>query len=84
LRGDAALSSADSAAGLRRAHDVMSAYSGRLVDQIQTGTRQAFSNSIVEMLESALGIVIVGVVTVLFIPELPLRSGAGGATRVEI
>jgi hypothetical protein len=62
----------------------MSAASGQLVEQIQTGTRLAFSNSIVQRLDSALGIVITGVMIVLFIPALPLRSGGGGVTRVEI
>jgi hypothetical protein len=84
LRGDVALSSAQSEAALRRAHEAMSAYSGRLVEQIQSGTRLAFSNSIVQMLDSALGIVITGVLIVLFIPALPLRSGSGGVTRVEV
>jgi hypothetical protein len=36
------------------------------------------------MLGSALWIVITGVLIVLFSPELPLRSGVGAATRVEV
>jgi hypothetical protein len=36
------------------------------------------------MLGSALWIVVAGVLIVLFIPELPLRSGAGAPTRVEV
>jgi hypothetical protein len=62
----------------------MSDDSGHLVQAIQYGTKQAFSTSITQMLGNALWIVIVGVVIVLFIPELPLRSGRGAPTRVEV
>jgi hypothetical protein len=62
----------------------MSDYSALLVNRIQYGTKQAFSASITRMLGSALWIVITGVLIVLFIPELPLRSGVGAATRVEV
>jgi EmrB/QacA subfamily drug resistance transporter len=62
----------------------MSDYSAQLVNRIQYGTKQAFSASITRMLGSALWIVITGVLIVLFIPELPLRSGVGAATRVEV
>jgi hypothetical protein len=62
----------------------LQAYTGQLVAQIQSGTRQAFSAAITRMLGSALWIVIVGVLIVFFIPELPLRSGAGAPTRVEV
>jgi EmrB/QacA subfamily drug resistance transporter len=47
-------------------------------------TKMAFSAAIAQMLGSALWIVIAGVLIVVFIPELPLRSGAGGPTRVEV
>jgi EmrB/QacA subfamily drug resistance transporter len=58
--------------------------SGQLVQRIQHGTKEAFSTSITQMLGNALWIVIVGVLIVLFIPELPLRSGSGAPTRVEV
>jgi hypothetical protein len=47
-------------------------------------TKLTFSAAIVQMLGSALWIVIGGGLIVVFIPELPLRSGAGGPTRVEV
>ena len=47
-------------------------------------TKQAFSAAIVKMLGSALWIVIAGVLIVVFIPELPLRSASGGPTQVEV
>jgi EmrB/QacA subfamily drug resistance transporter len=47
-------------------------------------TKQAFSAAIVKMLGSALWIVIAGVLIVVFIPELPLRSAPGGPTHVEV
>jgi EmrB/QacA subfamily drug resistance transporter len=66
------------------ARTALSAYSSQLVVRIQNGTKQAFSASITQMLSSALWIVITGVLIVLFIPELPLRSTVGAATRVEV
>ena len=56
----------------------------QLIEQIQQGTKQAFSSAITAMLGSALWIVILGVLIVLFIPELPLRSSLGAATPVEV
>jgi EmrB/QacA subfamily drug resistance transporter len=47
-------------------------------------TKEAFSTAIVQMLGSALWIVIAGVVIVVFIPGLPLRSAAAEPTRVEV
>jgi hypothetical protein len=71
-------------AGLELARSALHAYSGQLTNRIQSGMRQAFSTSITQMLGSALWIVIAGVLIVFFIPELPLRSGAGAPTRVEV
>jgi EmrB/QacA subfamily drug resistance transporter len=46
----------------------------QLVSQIERGTKEAFATSIARMLKGALWIVIAGVVLILFIPELPMRS----------
>jgi hypothetical protein len=73
---------AERSADLARA--ALNLYSGQLVHRIQDGTKQAFSASITQMLGNALWIIIAGVLIVFFIPELPLRSGAGAPTRVEV
>ncbi len=52
----------------------MTAYSATLVEQISEGTKAAFSGSITHMLSRALWIVVLGVLIMMFIPELPLRS----------
>jgi hypothetical protein len=69
---------------LELARAALPVYSDQLVERIQYGTKQAFSASITQMLGSSLWIVIAGVLIVLFIPELPLRSGAGAPMRVEV
>lgn len=56
------------------ARDVLRRYEAQLVEQIHAGTRQTFANSIAQMLTRALWIVGAGVVLMLFIPELPLRT----------
>jgi hypothetical protein len=84
LRDGAALSAATAQQQLDLVRAALPGYSAQLVEQIRYGTKQAFSASITRMLGSALWIVIAGVLIVLFIPELPLRSGAGAPTRVEV
>jgi EmrB/QacA subfamily drug resistance transporter len=84
LRDGRVMDAATRDTSLELAHAAMSDCSTRLVERIQDGMKQAFSASISRMLGSALWIVIVGVLIVLFIPELPLRSGAGAPTKVEV
>jgi hypothetical protein len=84
LRDGAAISAATAEKQLELVRAAMPGYSAQLVDRIRYGTKLAFSASITQMLGSALWIVIAGVLIVLFIPELPLRSGTGAPTRVEV
>jgi EmrB/QacA subfamily drug resistance transporter len=84
LRDGAAISAVTAEKQLELVRAAMPGYSAQLVDRIRSGTKLAFSASITQMLGSALWIVIAGVLIVLFIPELPLRSGAGAPTRVEV
>jgi hypothetical protein len=84
LRDGGAISAVTAERQLELARTTLPIYSAELVERIQYGTKQAFSASITQMLGSALWIVITGVMIVLFIPELPLRSGAGAPTRVEV
>jgi EmrB/QacA subfamily drug resistance transporter len=84
LRDGAAISAVTAEKQLEFVRAALPGYSARLVERIRYGTKQAFSASITQMLGSALWIVIAGVLIVLFIPELPLRSGAGAPTRVEV
>jgi EmrB/QacA subfamily drug resistance transporter len=62
----------------------MGAYAKQMVDQIQKGTREAFSASITQMLGRALWIVILGLLVIFFIPELPLRSRLTAEKTVEV
>jgi hypothetical protein len=55
-------------------HGAMTKYATQLVDRIQRGTKEAFSVSITQMLGRANWIVLLGLLIVLFVPELPLRS----------
>jgi EmrB/QacA subfamily drug resistance transporter len=52
----------------------VTAYSAKLVNDIQRGVKVAFAESIVHMLQRALWIVALALLVVLFVPELPLRS----------
>jgi EmrB/QacA subfamily drug resistance transporter len=52
----------------------MAAYEQRMVEQIQHGTRAAFSVSVIDMMRRALWIVVLGFLVTLFVPEEPLRS----------
>ena len=54
----------------------MTAYSTKLVNDIQRGVKVAFAVSIAHMLERALWIVALALLVVLFVPELPLRTKA--------
>ena len=58
----------------------LGSYADTLTKQIGEGTREAFAASITGMLSRALWIVILGVLVVLFIPELPLRTHQKPAT----
>lgn len=51
-------------------------YAQQLVERFQHGMKEAFSASITQMLGRALWIVLAGLLVILFIPELPLRSRA--------
>jgi hypothetical protein len=59
---------------LASARVAITAHADLLVEQIQRGMRAAFSVSITQMLASAAWIVVAGLLIVLFIPEIPLRS----------
>jgi hypothetical protein len=84
LRDGSAMDAAATDRHLGLARAALRVSSIRLVEQMQDGMKQAFSASITRMLGSALWIVVAGVLIVLFIPELPLRSGAGAPTKVEV
>jgi EmrB/QacA subfamily drug resistance transporter len=49
-------------------------YGNQLVRQIERGTKEAFATSISRMLGGALWIIVAGVILILFIPEIPMRS----------
>jgi hypothetical protein len=55
----------------------------QLVTQMQGGIKKAFSAAITSMLGYALWIVALGVLIILFIPELPLRSHEAQADAVK-
>ena len=61
----------------------MTNYATQLVDRIQRGTKEAFSASITQMLGRANWIVLAGLLVVLFIPELPLRSSMAAPKPVD-
>ncbi|MGH8177404.1 MAG: MDR family MFS transporter [Steroidobacter sp.] len=61
---------------LQRVHAALSIYANRLAEQIQRGMKIAFANSIAQMLERALWIVVAALIVILFIPEASLRSQA--------
>jgi hypothetical protein len=68
---------------LERLHKAMTAYGDQLVHQIDRGTKEAFAASIAQMLSRALWIVVIGVILILFIPEIPMRSAQTTTTRAE-
>jgi len=59
---------------LERLHKALSAYGDQLVREIDRGTKEAFAVSIAQMMSRALWIVVLGVILILFIPEIPMRS----------
>jgi EmrB/QacA subfamily drug resistance transporter len=59
---------------LSRMQTALSAYSEQLVKRIERGSKEAFAASITHMLSRALWIVVFGVILILFIPEIPMRS----------
>jgi EmrB/QacA subfamily drug resistance transporter len=61
-------------AALQQIRKGMDAIAAQLTTQIEAGTKTAFANSITHMLERALWIVIAGVLLILLIPEIPMRS----------
>ena len=79
-REDAMVSGAIQAA-LAQIHTGMQTYATQLVQQIDSGTKEAFADSITHMLDRALWIVVAGVLLILLIPEIPLRSTAPPAGR---
>jgi EmrB/QacA subfamily drug resistance transporter len=66
-------------AALEQLRKMMSVYAEGLTKQIEKGTKEAFAISISQMLSRALWIVIVGVLLILLIPEIPMRSLAAKA-----
>jgi EmrB/QacA subfamily drug resistance transporter len=60
---------------LDRIHKTMQMYGAQLAKQIETGTKEAIGVSIAQMMSRALWIVIVGAILILFIPEIPMRTG---------
>lgn len=64
---------------LQRIRDAMGPYAQQLVERVQHGTKEAFSASITQMLSRALWIVLAGVLLILFMPELPLRTRVAAA-----
>lgn len=78
-----ALVAARTDAALGRVRSALNAYSQKLVNRIQYGTREAFSASITQMFSCALWIVLLGTFITLFIPELPLRSRAAPSEPVK-
>lgn len=63
-------------AALEQIQKGMAAYADQLTKQIESGTKEAFAKSITHMLSRALWIVIAGVLLILLIPEVPLRTAA--------
>ncbi|MFL6575465.1 MAG: MDR family MFS transporter, partial [Povalibacter sp.] len=59
---------------VREARTVLDAYAIELSTQVHEGMKQTFAASIALMLSRALWIVAIGVLLILMIPELPLRS----------
>lgn len=59
---------------LQSVRAAMPEYTAQLVSQTQSGMKVAFAASIAQMLSRALWIVVLGVIIIMFIPELPLRS----------
>jgi EmrB/QacA subfamily drug resistance transporter len=58
-------------------------YAAQLTTQVHTGIKTAFSVAVASMLAQALWIVALGVLIILFIPELPLRSREHEADAAE-
>jgi hypothetical protein len=61
-------------AALEQLRKAMTVYGDQLVKQIEEGTKEAFATSITHMLGRAVWIVIAGVLLILLIPEIPMRS----------
>lgn len=59
---------------LQRVRRALDAYGEQLAERLERGTKQAFADSISQMLRRALWIVVVGVLLIAFVPELPLRT----------
>ena len=58
-------------------------YAGQLATQVHDGIKMAFAAAIASMLAKALWIVALGVLIILFIPELPLRSRGAVSEAVQ-
>jgi hypothetical protein len=69
---------------LASARVAITAHADLLVEQIQRGMRAAFSVSITQMLASAAWIVVAGLLIVLLIPEIPLRSRTDVASTTAV
>jgi EmrB/QacA subfamily drug resistance transporter len=49
-------------------------YGQQLMSEIERGTKEAFATSIADMLTAVLWIIVAGVILIVFIPEIPMRS----------
>ncbi|HEY5808044.1 MAG TPA: MFS transporter, partial [Povalibacter sp.] len=78
LSQEDALVAAVTSEELQRARATMVTYAAQLTDQIRQGMKETFATSIAQMLQRALWIVALGVVLILLIPELPLRTHSRG------
>ena len=74
LAQENAMVAAQTEQALQSARVALDSYAPQLVEQIDRGMKEAFSASIAHMLGHALWIVALGVLFILFIPELPLRT----------
>lgn len=83
LKQESALVETATAQSLQLIHVAMTVYARQMVQEIRKGTREAFSASITNMLGRALWIVLAGVLIILFIPEVPLRSRVGAEKKAE-
>jgi hypothetical protein len=63
-------------AALDQIRKTMAVYAAALTKQIEKGTKEAFATSITQMLSRALWIVVAGVLLILLIPEIPMRTFA--------
>lgn len=74
LAQEDSLATAATQQSLQSVRTAMTDYAAQLVSETRSGMKVAFAASIAQMLSRALWIVALGVLIMMFIPELPLRS----------